>query len=167
MTVKTKKGGVASKAGHDLLLGVTSWEATLDLGDEPSITLTADPSSICVIQGTGGAFELGEEEKDGIEQTMREEVLTDAPIEFRSTKVDPTPGGLRVTGELTLEGKRHPIAFDLETTGDGRLRGTAIVKQSNWGIKPYSGLFGTLKVLDDVEVLINAKLPTDRRDRHG
>jgi hypothetical protein len=163
--VRTKKGGVASKAGHDLLLGVTSWEATLDLGDEPSIALTADPRSICVIEGTGGAFALGDEEKDAIEQTMREEVLTDGgSIEFRSTKVDPNSGGLRVEGDLQLEGNRHPIAFDLETTGDGRLRGSAIVTQTDWGIKPYSGLFGTLKVLNDVEVEINAKLPRSKDD---
>jgi hypothetical protein len=159
--VKTKKGGVASKAGHDLLLGVTSWSATVDLGDEPSIALTADPQSICVIEGTGGAFALGEEEKDAIEQTMREEVLMEgAPIAFRSSRVELGGEQLRVEGELELEGARHGIAFDLDVT-DGRLRGSAIVKQTSWGIKPYSGLFGTLKVLDDVEVLINAKLPTN------
>jgi hypothetical protein len=155
LMVKTKRGGVAAKAGHDLVLGVTSWEATLV---DDRIELSADPHSMFVIEGSGGAFALGDEEYQAIEQTISEEVLTDGPIEFRSETVERTTGGFHVEGELTLEGTSHPIAFDLETT-DGLLRGSAIVKQTDWGIKPYSALFGTLKVADEVEVLINAKLP--------
>ena len=32
------------------------------------------------------------------------------------------------------------------------LTGSATVKQSDWGMKPYSALFGALKVADEVEV---------------
>ncbi len=39
---------------------------------------------------------------------------------------------------------------------DGRLTGDATVKQSSFGIKPYSALFGALKVADDVRVAIEA-----------
>ena len=47
---------------------------------------------------------------------------------------------------------------------DGMLRGTAVVKQSDWGMKPYSALFGALKVADEVEVAIDASArPTDPR----
>ena len=160
--VKTKRGGVAAKAGHDLVLGVTSWQAMFDDGEHPSIELTADPHSLCVIEGSGGAFALGDEEYAAIEQTIGEEVLSDRPIEFRSQKVEPTADGLHVEGELQLEGNRHAIAFELETTADGRLRGSAVVKQTDWGIKPYTALFGTLKVADEVEVLVNAKLPANK-----
>jgi hypothetical protein len=31
------------------------------------------------------------------------------------------------------------------------------VTQSEWGMKPYSALFGTLKVADDVEVAVEAR----------
>ena len=37
--------------------------------------------------------------------------------------------------------------------------GTAVVTQTAWGIAPYSALFGTLKVTDEVEVAIEAVLP--------
>jgi hypothetical protein len=160
LLVKTKRGGVAAKAGHDLTLGVTSWSATLDLDGRPRIALTADPHSICVIEGSGGAFALGDEEYEAIEQTLREEVLTDGPIEFRSSEIRVNGSSVDVAGDLTLEGERRKIAFRLELDG-GRLRGSAVVKQSGWGIKPYSALFGTLKVADEVEVLINAKLPAE------
>ena len=34
-----------------------------------------------------------------------------------------------------------------------------MVKQTDWGIKPYSALFGALKVADEVEVAIDAACP--------
>jgi polyisoprenoid-binding protein YceI len=44
--------------------------------------------------------------------------------------------------------------------GDGgELACSAVIKQSDWGMKPYSALFGTLKVVDEVEVAIAARLP--------
>jgi hypothetical protein len=42
---------------------------------------------------------------------------------------------------------------------DGHLTGTIPVVQSQWGIKPYRGLMGALKVRDDVEIVIDAQLP--------
>jgi hypothetical protein len=37
------------------------------------------------------------------------------------------------------------------------VRGRAVVKQSDWGMKQYSILFGALKVADEVEVAIDAR----------
>jgi YceI-like domain len=152
LTVRTKRGGAAQKAGHDLLIEVTSWSATLDEG---SIALTADPSSLRVLEGTGGMMALGDDDKAGIAQTIDDEVLKGRPIEFRSTSVEPGPG--RVSGELELAGESRPIEFEL-TSGDGRITGSATVKQTDWGMKPYSALFGTLKVADEVVVEIDAPL---------
>ena len=64
----------------------------------------------------------------------------------------------RVSGELELVGRRHPVTFEL-TGADGRVTGNTTLTQSDWGIKPYSALFGTLKVLDDVAVEVDAQLP--------
>ena len=61
-------------------------------------------------------------------------------------------------GELTLVGTTCPIAFDVPVSGDNRLSGSVVVKQTDWGITPYSTLFGTLKVVDDVEVGLDAVL---------
>ena len=38
------------------------------------------------------------------------------------------------------------------------LTGSATVKQSDWGLKPYSALFGALKVADEVTVTVDANL---------
>ena len=47
--------------------------------------------------------------------------------------------------------------FDLGVA-DGAITGGVTIKQSDWGMKPYSALFGTLKVLDEVEVEVEARL---------
>ena len=156
LTVRTKRIGAASKAGHDLLIEVGSWSATLDPEANPALTLTADRRSLRVLEGTGGIQALDDEAKAGIAQTIDEEVLVGAPIEFRSTSVE----GESVEGELELAGKRHPISFQLTAGEDGRLSGTATVTQSDWGMKPYSALFGTLKVADEVEVAVPESRPS-------
>jgi polyisoprenoid-binding protein YceI len=158
LSVKTGRSGAAAKAGHDLVIQVTSWEATLDVG-AASLTLDVDSASLRVIQGTGGMQALGDDDKANIHQTIDDDVLKRRAIAFRSTSVTGGDGGLSVQGELTLAGTTRPLAFDLDLREDGRLSGVAVVKQSDWGMKPYSALFGALKVADDVRVEIDAGLP--------
>ena len=156
LTVRTKRTGAASKAGHDLLIEVTSWSATLDPEGDPELTLSADSRSLRVLEGTGGIQALGDDDKAGIQQTIDDEVLEGTPIEFRSTRLE-LGDPIRVEGELELHGERRPIAFELTPAGDGALTGTAVVRQSEWGMKPYSALFGTLKVADEVEVTVDTR----------
>jgi polyisoprenoid-binding protein YceI len=164
LSVRTGRSGAAAKAGHNLVIAVTSWEATLDVGANPADThlaLAADGASLRVLEGTGGMQALGDDDKASIEQTIHDDVLKRRGITFRSTRVQPAPDatGLSVQGDLTLLGATHPISFDLAVAADGTLSGAAIVKQTTWGIKPYSALFGALKVVDEVEIRIDARLP--------
>jgi hypothetical protein len=159
LSVRTGKGGAAAKAGHNLLIEVTAWSATLTVGERTTLELTADPRSLKVIEGTGGMTSLGADDRAGIEQTINDEVLNGAPIAFRSTAVEGADSDrMRVSGELELASRRHPVSFELAVTDDGRLTGSAIVKQSDFGMKPYSALFGTLKVLDEVTVEVAVQL---------
>src|SRR3954470_12045292 len=91
LTIRTGRTGAASKAGHDLLIEVTSWRATLDVdgAGEPAIALTADARSLKVREGTGGMSALDDGDRANIEQTIDDEVLKGGPIEFRSTRVAP------------------------------------------------------------------------------
>jgi hypothetical protein len=43
-------------------------------------------------------------------------------------------------------------------TGTGRYNATATVVQSDFGIKPYRGFFGALKVSDPVQVEVDIDL---------
>jgi superoxide dismutase, Fe-Mn family len=164
--VRTGRTGAAAKAGHDLLIHVIGWEATLEVGDGPeqaSIVLDVDPTSLRVREGTGGMQPLGYEDKANIEQTIDDEVLKRMGISFRSTSAHTGADGNRISvkGELTLMGETRPIAFDLAIRNGGKLSARVVVTQSNWGMTPYTALFGALKVSDDVEVVIDAALPSE------
>lgn len=162
LAVHTKRTGAAAKAGHDLVIHVTSWEATLELADDPTSTtmqLEADATSLRVHKGTGGIQALGDEEKASIHQTIDDEVLQRHDISFRSSTVKSAGDGrLSATGDLTIVNTTRPVEFDLSLGDDGTLSASAVVTQSEWGMKPYSALFGALKVHDDVEVVLEGRL---------
>ena len=154
LAVRTGRTGAAAKAGHNLLLHVTTWEATLTVaGGTASITLEADGSSLVVIEGTGGMQSLGDDDRASIKQTIDDEVLRCAPIAFRSTAASASASGLAVEGELTIGTTPRPIAFTVMLV-DGSIAASATLRQTDFGIKPYSTLFGALKVVDEVEVSI-------------
>jgi polyisoprenoid-binding protein YceI len=166
LMVRTARRGGAAKAGHDLLIEVTSWSATIEADPEPSgtrMTLSADSGSLKVVEGTGGIKPLTESDKNSIRKTIDDEVLKRCAIEFRSTSVqEAADGRLEVNGELQLSGRGAPISFVLHADGDGRLRATATVAHSTWGMKPYSALFGALKVADEVQVQLDGGLGQSR-----
>ena len=163
LSVRTKRAGAAAKAGHDLLLHVTDWDATIVAGEDPAntrIELRADAGSLRVVEGTGGMQALGDEDIASIHQTIDDEVLRRERIEFRSTRAEASDDGdrLAVEGELTIVGRANPVSFELELAEGGELRASAVVTQTEWGMKPYSALFGALKVHDDVEVALEGRL---------
>ena len=100
---------------------------------------------------------LDDDDLANIRTTIDDEILKRSDIEFRSTSVEQSDGALAVRGDLTLVGTTRPITFDLALT-DGRVTGTAVVTQTEFGMKPYSALFGALKVADEVRVEIDAAL---------
>ena len=78
LSLRTTRTGAAAKAGHDLLIHVTSWEATLDVGEDPAATriaLDADGASLRVREGTGGMQALGDDDRANIEKTIDDEIL--------------------------------------------------------------------------------------------
>ena len=166
LMVRTGKGGAAAKAGHNLSIEVTSWSAELDVADDPaqsSLTLNADARSLKVVDGTGGIQALGEDDKAGITKTIDEDVLKGGiDPSFGPASVTPSPNGgpIAVSGELELLGRSAPLSFELQADDDGHITGTATLKQTDHGIKPYSALFGTLKVLDEVDIAVDGALPT-------
>ena len=155
LSVRTGRVGAAAVAGHDLLLHVTSWHATLEVGAATAVTAEIDAGSLRVQYGTGGMQPLGDDDKANIEQTIDDEILKQRSITFRSTSVEVEGDMLQVRGELTLAGRTRPLVFDVDT-GDGRLDAKVVLTQSRWGIKPYTALFGALKVADEVEITLDA-----------
>src|SRR5262244_2475082 len=87
LRIRTGRTGGAAKAGHDLVIEVESWQATLDRDAQPAVTLTADSRSLRVLDGTGGLKSLTENDKKVIKKTIDKDVLKGCAIEFRSSEV--------------------------------------------------------------------------------
>jgi polyisoprenoid-binding protein YceI len=163
LQVRTYREGVAAKAGHDLIIDVTRWDAKVEVADEPvgwTIELNADPSSLEIREGLRGVKALTDKDRVEIRKNIDEKILGNDPIQFRSSGVRPADDGGRLTveGELAMAGSTRPLTAQLNMEDDGRVSGTIPVTQSAWGIKPYRGLMGALKVRDEIEVVIAANL---------
>ena len=159
LVVKTSRAGLAAKVGHDLELEVTRWSADITVpgsGDDglaaATITAELDLGSLAVRAGSGGARPLTDSDRRDIEATMRK-ILPgggSTTATFRSTRVIPSAAGGAIEGTLTLNGRSQPARLQVTSPAPGRYRGTAPVVQSAFGIKPYTGFFGALKLRDEV-----------------
>ena len=159
IVLKTGRVGVAARAGHDLTLEVTDWSATIkvpaeDAGGVTATTISADLdlSSLAVREGTGGVKPLTDSDRADIKKTMTG-ILGDGEATFTSSKIirfGATGGAIE--GNLTLNGKSQPVRLQVAEPAPGRYRGTATVLQSAFGLKPYTGFFGALKLKDEVGV---------------
>jgi len=163
LVVKTYREGVAAKVGHDLIIEVSQWQATFEVGEDASrssLQLDADAGSLDPREGLGGLKPLTDKDRGEIKKSIEAKVLGGKPISFRSSAVEAADGErLTVRGELTMHGQSRPASFALSVGVDGQLSGHADLKQSEWGIKPYRGLMGALKVRDSLEVVFEGTLP--------
>jgi hypothetical protein len=164
--VKTYREGLAAKAGHDLIIDVRQWGATLEVGEDlsrSSLQLHAVARSLYPREGLRGIKPFTDRDRDEVRRNIDEKVLGREPISFRSSAMEAAGGGGRlwVRGELTIHGQSRPASFELSVGPDGHVTGTARLVQSEWGIKPYRGLMGALKVRDSLEVVFDGVLPTD------
>jgi hypothetical protein len=163
--VKTGREGLAARVGHDLTLEVTDWRARVTTsgadGDVAQATVTADLGlgSLTVREGTGGAKPLSDRDRRDIQNQARKILGDPARAGFTSTRVVATSGSAAgspaagaVEGTLTLHGVSRGIRLEVTSPEPGRYRGAATIRQTDFGITPYSGFFGALKLRDEVTV---------------
>jgi polyisoprenoid-binding protein YceI len=73
-------------------------------------------------------------------------------IRFHSTEVSRSgENRWTVHGNLTLHGQTHPLKIDVGRE-QGRYRGSARFRQTEFGITPVTVAGGTIKVKDEVRV---------------
>jgi polyisoprenoid-binding protein YceI len=165
LLVHTGRTGLGSRAGHDLTIGATAWSGTVvvDTGDpgHSSLSIDVDVPSLRVVSGSGGVKPLTDSDRADIERIMCDRMLDAArhpTITFRSTRVSGTSESFMVDGDLTIKAVSRPVTVTGNSDADGRVRATATVPQSRWGIKPYSAFFGALKVADEVMIEVEVLL---------
>jgi YceI-like domain len=181
VVIKTGRAGLAAKAGHDLTIEVTRWSAQVEVpaesdGGQSAATVSAelDLGSLEVREGTGGAVPLTDRDRREIKKQMGK-ILGSGTATFASSRIIPSgsllaPGGTTppnppaaggaIEGMVTLNGKTQPARLQLTDSGSGRYRGSVTLAQTGFGIKPYTGFFGALKLKDEVVVEFDVDLST-------
>lgn len=161
LKIKTKREGAAAKMGHDLVLDAKSWGGTVQVGDDASIELHADPSSIEVESGSGGAKPLSDKDKADIKKSITGKVLGSSQITFQSSEASLDGGSGSAKGDLNIAGSSDSVNVPLDVGDDGTVKASITLNQSNFAIKQFKAMMGALKVSDAVVVEIEATLPTD------
>ena len=172
--VKTGREGLAARAGHDLTLEITRWSARVTVpaaeeGGTAAATLTAelDLGSLAVREGAGGAKPLTDRDRRDIQGQARKILGDGTRASFTSSRVVPSssgspspgaPGNGAIEGTLTLRGTSRPLRLQVVSPAPGQYRGSATVRQTDFGLTPYSGFFGALKLKDEVTVEFEVKI---------
>ncbi|MDQ6636271.1 MAG: YceI family protein [Candidatus Dormibacteraeota bacterium] len=166
LTVRTFREGVAARVGHDLVIEVTRWSAVASVDqsqpDKSSLTCKADARSLEVREGTGGAKALTDKDRRDIKGNIDKLLQVDRfpEVNFASQRVAEQAGnGYVVEGELELAGSRQPLRLELTARPGGGFHARCTLVQSEWGIKPYRGFMGALKVRDALELQGEVRLP--------
>jgi polyisoprenoid-binding protein YceI len=155
LQVKTGKAGLFGFAGHSHLIrarafaGKVVYYPKTPAASHLEIVVNADSLEVLTPPDTA--------EIRKVTATMRSEILHVEQyhnIRLVSRQVAPRAGGFHLVGALTLVGQTREVPIDITTElrpDTLRAAGTFSVKQSEFGIKPFSGgPGGTVKVADRV-----------------
>jgi polyisoprenoid-binding protein YceI len=169
----TTRDGLAAQAGHDLTIEITRWSAELEVSDDLSpagLTVRADMNSLAVREGTGGVKPLTDRDRREIAVTARRLLGVDRQPEatFTASGFEPGPnGGGVMRGTLSLNGASGPLTLDIRQTADAAYHATGSVRQTAFGIKPYTAFLGVLRVSDAVGIAVDVQLPDSATDGSG
>jgi polyisoprenoid-binding protein YceI len=166
VVIKTTRSGLAARAGHDLTLEVTRWSAQVEVpaGEDgglaaAKVSAELDLGSLEPREGTGGVMPLTDRDRREIKKTMSG-ILGHGTASFTSSRTIPSgSSGGAIEGTATLNGRAQPARLQVTAPGPGRYRGTATLAQTAFGIKPYTGFFGALRLKDEVTVEFDVDLP--------
>jgi polyisoprenoid-binding protein YceI len=161
--LRTGVAGRAARMGHRLTIAMRRWRATVSWdGHEPSTAeLVVETDSLEVLRGEGGVKGLSGAEKVVVRSNALRSLNAGRypEIRFTADAIDKTDDGYRLSGTLQIRGKSRAHVIDLRTDdlGDSwRITAESTVRQSDYGIKPFSLLMGSLQVADDVTVSFTA-----------
>lgn len=163
--VHTRREGVLSPVGHDLRLAVHRFELTWDRTDG-TVTGRFELASVDVETALDGdrpdPKALSRRDKARIEDKTRSDVLDVRrhPVASLTGTGTPPAGGTpgAFDGTLELRGQTRTIRASLRIVGD-EIEARTTLYTPDFGIRPVSALFGTLKVRPDVEVIVRGPAP--------
>ena len=150
ITVRVFKAGVFSAFGHEHEISAPIEQGSFT-ENPASVELTVDARRMRVMDKG-----ISEKDRAEIQQTMLGPKVLDSEkfpeIRFRSTGIERLgEGRWIVLGELTIHGETHPVKVHVEGA-NGRYRGTAELKQKDFGITPVTVGGGAVKVKNELRI---------------
>jgi len=160
LTVFVGKAGALSFLAHDHNIAVRSYSGRVVIpaagAAAGSLELDIDAKSLAVLD------KISEKDRQAITNSMNNIVLESGKfpkIPFRSVSITNFNGpNLTINGDLTLHGVTRRIAIPASisaTPQSLRARGRYVLKQTDFGITPYSAAAGSIKVKNEVIINFN------------
>lgn len=159
-TVFVSKAGALSFLAHDHNIAVRSFSGRVIVpeagAEQGSLELDIEAKSLALLD------KISDKDRAEITKSMNEIVLETGKfpkITFRSVGVSNVNGAsLTVNGDLTLHGVTKRIAVPVTiaaTPQQLRATGKYVLKQTDFGITPYSAAGGSIKVKNEVILSFN------------
>ena len=149
--------------GHRLTIVMTSWRATVRWADSRPVSaeLAVDTNSFEVLRGDGGVKGLSGAEKALVRSNALKSLSASRfpRIRYVAEAIEKTGDGYRLTGALQIRGESRDHVIDLCTEDledSWRMSVESTIRQSDYGIKPYSLLMGSVQVADEVWLTFSA-----------
>lgn len=155
--VYTYKEGLLSKLAHDLRFTVTRFSISAR-GAEVAARFEMASLRVdgAMKAGKLDRNELSNNDRERVQATLKDVVSSREYGEARLTaKLLTRNAPFLIDGQLTLKGETRPVKLEL-ARHDDRLFADVTITPSQWGIRPYRALGGTLKLQDRVRITIDA-----------
>lgn len=169
--VKVFKSGIASKMAHDHIISARDFSGNVEFDpsfpNQSSISLTVKTNSLKVDEPefrkryiVGDTISLEDIEKTEVNMKSASQlnVAKFPEIVFKSTNITHTSANnYQVTGQMTIRGVTKTISFVATVAYDGSFftgKAEIKIKQTDFGIEPYSVLLGSIKNKDELVLAI-------------
>jgi len=150
LTIRVYKTGLFAAFAHDHEIHAPVQHGSFD-EEQQTVEFTVNARELRVMDPG-----VSQSERSEIQSTMLGPKVLDSEkfqeIKFHSTKVERVAAGKwTVQGDLTLHGQTRPVKVDVQGE-QGRYRGSAVVRQKDFGIAPVSIAGGSVKVKNEVRI---------------
>ncbi|MEB4209928.1 YceI family protein [Mycobacterium sp. 94-17] len=159
----TGVAGRAARMGHRLTIAMTRWRTTVGwAGSRPvGAELAVETDSFEVLRGDGGVKGLSGAEKALVRSNALKSLSASRfpQIRYSADTIEKADDGYRLTGPLHIRGETrdHVVEVRTEDLGDSwRMSVESTIRQSDFGIRPYSLLMGSVRVADEVSLAFSA-----------
>ena len=151
LKIRVFKSGAFAAFAHDHEIEAPIDQGDIDSSAHASVQLRVDAHKMRVLDP-----DTSPGNRTDIQKTMQSSKVLDVEnfpqISYQSTAITSRGDShWQVQGDLTLHGKKHPVTVDVSLQ-NGHYRGSASIRQTDFGIEPIRIAGGTVKVKDEVKV---------------